>query len=753
MKHVFKRMWLLGIAAASVIWTGCDDDEVPVSPMPDPGTDAPSVNEYIPKGTIDLANGELIRLIDEDSLAEHKLPLSILKEVEIESEGSDYFKLTCEQENGQWYVVPTQIKPLDKPYEVVPVKIAPKEFPEAGRHVLLVFRQCKPQTKADGNGLTSVYSEVIGKGTRCYLGVGNTTQSVFDYDKIEALGDQRDEYLTVNSTLNNSLMLEFEGSSYTETMEQWSFNVGASFDKSLKAGNRTIGKRTFGRPDRSWSGTFSFGMEGEMRQSESYEYYFNLYLVNRADIAMNMALYEQDAPDEALISLMNAKFMEALKTEPTKFNASTFYDTWGTDVITQGTFGGYHLYLYGRKENIYETQIGFDASASLRRSTPDTSNLQPGQQWLNIFIMKNSDYVQADAKISYNNEEYEQASKSFSITKTVGGNTASDPTQWEEGFNSSMDNWTLVNYKVKSTDPETTNCLYPIEQIVEELILIVENRFDNLTAADSTALQRLVDNYNTLAEGKAAYLDSKGVVSEARARLVVADMIVKSGDNGHQKGQPESFIAKDPNDQNNYLIYYPIMANPYAPTNVGYAFETSQDDYIVGVDTDDKYWYYAMASSKDTRGIVDAVFATEDEMDDITNGRYYMKRGIQAQSHSGVAPKHNYMYLKYYDSGIDEESDKITAVGFVDKKNSNKVIASTGGSELRPNATQTEELDFNNFWRSEYVRWYDRDWTGWCYNEGSVTVHHPFYMIYSVADLPIKHFTAESVWQPKKWGE
>ena len=104
------------------------------------------------------------------------------------------------------------------------------------------------------------------------------------------------------------------------------------------------------------------------------------------------------------------------------------------------------------------------------------------------------------------------------------------------------------------------------------------------------------------------------------------------------------------------------------------------------------------------------------------------------------------MYLKYYDSGIDKESDKITAVGFVDKKNSNKVIASTGGSELRPNATQAEEQDFNNFWSSEYVRWYDRDWTGWCYNEGSVTVHHPFYMIYSVGDLPIKRFTAKSVW-------
>ncbi|MGM9754607.1 MAG: hypothetical protein ACI3ZW_02650 [Parabacteroides sp.] len=41
-----------------------------------------------------------------------------------------------------------------------------------------------------------------------------------------------------------------------------------------------------------------------------------------------------------------------------------------------------------------------------------------------------------------------------------------------------------------------------------------------------------------------------------------------------------------------------------------------------------------MASSKDTRGIVDAVFATEGEIDDLTNGRYYLKRGVQAQSHS-----------------------------------------------------------------------------------------------------------------------
>lgn len=52
--------------------------------------------------------------------------------------------------------------------------------------MLMVLRQ-KGATTKSGDAITSVYSEVLGKGTRCYGPVGNTLGSVLLYDKSASL--------------------------------------------------------------------------------------------------------------------------------------------------------------------------------------------------------------------------------------------------------------------------------------------------------------------------------------------------------------------------------------------------------------------------------------------------------------------------------------------------------------------------------------------------------------------------------------
>ena len=112
--------------------------------------------------------------------------------------------------------------------------------------------------------------------------------------------------------------------------------------------------------------------------------------------------------------------------------------------------------------------------------------------------------------------------------------------------------------------------------------------------------------------------------------------------------------------------------------------------------------------------------------------------------------------MKYYDEGVDiDPSKKITAIGFANIDNHDVIISSTGGSELRMNATETEENKFNQFWDKKKWNWYagDRSGKSWVFYEGGLVRHNRFYVVYTTQDLPIQHFREGSVWQPKKWGE
>lgn len=763
MKNLKSSVVSLLLLGGLVCFTGCqNDDEL--------SGDA-SIEDYVPEGAKDVAGGALVHIIDEDDLENRALPLSVLREVDIEPAHSDYIKFTCEQkEDGKWYVVPQIVRALDKPFEIIPVKITPREYPEKARTVLMVLRQGSTETKA-GDPITSVYSEVLGKSTRCYDEFGNTVGSVLLYDKISQLGE---EYLTANTTQKEFSMIEFSGDSYEKTMENWSFNVGASFKKTRKQGLTRSDKRTLedkyknpktrarhkaeilrDKPTYVWSGSFDFGMSGSISASEAYEYYLNLYHVKMSEVKLNMSAFEQEKKDTTLLALLSPTFVNALNVE--NIDATSFFDNWGTDVITQGSFGGYNIYIYGRKENVYEQSVGFDAQGKLQRSKPTTS----GTTWQDIYKNAHSDYAEGHFDVAYQNQNYEQASKAVSLQFSTGGDLAiDDPQKWLDGFNSdgSDSKWALISYSVSSDEKNDSIChFYPIEEIVGQIAFTYDQIVTDPTEADAEALSRLLDNYSELLNAKDDYLNSKEVITRAKSRLVLADIIIKSGTNGHKKGEPEPFVAQDPNDQNNYLVYYPMMANMNAPTNKGYAFEFSQKEYVVASDEDDKYIYYAMAPSEDCLGIVDAVFCQKETAEGFPNGRYYVSRGVHADENMPGALDNNYLFVKYYDEGVDQDpAKKVTAIAMVNRDDEDKIIASTGGSELRMNATQTEENKFNEFWSRDKWDWYtgeERVGKNWVFYKGGLVFHNRFFVVYTTQDLAIEHFRESSVWQPKKWGE
>lgn len=225
-----------------------------------------------------------------DNLNENLLELKTLAEVELTSD-SDSYSFENRIIDGIQYVVPVVKGAQEEGYQIVKLKISPKDHPEYARNLMLVFRKKTGNTKSEP--LLSCYSEYIGKGTRCYEDISNTTYPVLKYEYIEQLDEN---YLTVNSTLNSLKMIEYSGYDYQSTMESWAFDVGASFQHTRPAlfkplsdsnldmildiagGNLDLLDAMLPVPEKTrnttvLSGSFDFGMSGSLSASLAYEYY------------------------------------------------------------------------------------------------------------------------------------------------------------------------------------------------------------------------------------------------------------------------------------------------------------------------------------------------------------------------------------------------------------------------------------------------------------------------------------------------
>lgn len=709
----------------------------------------------------DIVHGKLFHIIDVDSMDSFKLALNTIDGVSLSVSDNDHYGVETRIIDGVQYVVPTKLGAEQvRACEVVKLKVALDDQPEKARNILLVFRKNIANTSSEP--LLSCYSEYLGKGTRSYERISNTTRSVLLYDYIEDLDEN---YLTVNSTLNSLKMLEYSGSDYEETMTTWAFNVGASF-KHTRPGvftnDNVIVSAELPQPKTPvktrktsvLSGSFNFGMSGSLNTSLAYEYYMNLYLVKKAEIALNMTRFEysdnNENPDLSLFSILSEDFVQQVcNVSSSSFNATQFFDDWGTDVITQAVFGGYNLYIYGRTENAYENSVGFDACAELKRTKPAVT---ASHSWIDVYKNNHSDYASGNFDVEYMNDDYHEASKAVEVSMTVGGNMVDNDAQaWLDGFNNSSesDKWALIGYRrvsdeqVAGNPEDSVSLLYPIETLAHDMVSAYYLNFkDEMSESDINAYNNAADNVNALINAKEQYLNSHAQQMTPKPRLVVADMIMLYGENGHKNGDPKPFIGTDPRNASRKWIYYPIMANKYAPCDNGYALETSQDDYTVAVDTNDEYWYYALASETDCDGIVELQFEKEGSKD----VEYFVKRGDCSHESSNDTNTSNYLWVKYFDPAQYNASQKITAVGFYDKDDK-VIIANTGGSELKRNASESEVNEWNSFWS-------DREQNTKLWNEGGIDIHsNHIYPVFVRKDLPIERMTEANVCHPLKWGE
>lgn len=777
--NLFMLASLFMLAAAAGLMTACSTDDDPV--------DNGEVIAEIPE---DVAQGALFRIIHADSLYKHKVPLAKFDDIEVTPANNEYYGAEIIEENGTKYVVPVQKKAQDKPLVCVRTKIIPKSNPDLGRNVFLVFYNpaALPQTRAtDTNGKEKVYERYIGGSVHYFGKPGATVNTIISYDQVKLFGDT---LMREDNPTPKEFHVEYSGTSFEETAQSFSVNVGLSSKKTREIGfNRAqivngalevvtpnilsdedefgmMLDALMGSVTRTYtvakSRTLDFGIAGTFDTSESYEYYINMYRAQLADVHMDMGRFETDAnghiPDIQLLwTITNPAFCKAIAavndTSATGFNAKDFYDRWGTDIITQARFGGGYYYIYGRKENTYEQTVDIDAMASFRKAYPNTdamSNEHTGD-WVKIFQAKNSDYVSREISATYNNSHYSEASKAQIYELSLGGNlhNASDVATWMKGFDDPA-NWDLLSYHVSSDITPADGSdggpyLYPIDQYIQNMAI---GYFLSLEDKDRLPLDEAVANKwlavaSRLAEKRCEYIANASSYVYPRSRLVVADFFMKKSDDGHRKDDPKTLILFDEKDQQ-YRIYYPMMVNQFQTDderNWGYALETSGSPYnVIGNDAD-HYWYYSLAYEEDCTGLTDVDFANKKPSDD------YFKRGDDSyHGEMGINFSPRYTWVKYFNSKRDDPSQKITAIGLTVDGKVDHVFSSTGGSELHPKSDSYDKAEWLEGWRQNA----DRSHIKHKWNDGGWWVQNwKFAPIMRRDTLPIRNI--KNIVHPKKW--
>lgn len=720
----------------------------------------------------DLVHNRLVYQFDLDSEQAFRIPLNTLGRVDVSFRPDTPLEARRVDADGVAYVEVDVAPGFTGDVLVAPVRISPAGNPDAGRHVILVGTRGgatpsgaprRESGRTASSPLFSVYSEYLGKGTMCFGALGNTTKSVMLYDKLANLDES---VVTVNSTLNEEKMIEKNETSSESMMTELGVNIGVDFTKTKKstvgfkldeaAGAFIPNKETTHKV----SGSFNFGYDGKVSASEDWEYYLNIYMVRKSEVAVQMDRFEltdnNQKPDPMLIGLVNPDFISQLSdTDPSRFDADRFVRDWGTDVITQGSFGGILFYCYGRKENAYERSLAIDASAELKVSHPNAQG--KGMEF--IFTAKNSPYISGGVDASYKNAQYNAASYSTGFFECRGGNmNDNNAEEWLKGFNDLNNShlWSIIGYNRLSDnaldlDDETQSwALYPVDQMANTLlgIYLSQVKQEEMTASDKAACDRFEQNARKISDARISLIEEHALDMGARTRMVVADFMMKNGSNGHKHGEPSPFIAQDPRDPSGkkYLMYYPMFGNRYSPTDKGYAIETSQNAYYPGaLDDEDQYWYYALAKETDCDGIVDIRFLRKEEFPD-----YFYLRGDGAHC-GGLKLNDNFVCVKYYDPAINTPNQKITAVGLYLKQNGDKsvsasrIFASSGGAELPLSATESEYNSWQQWWSTD-AKVIDYQW-----NEGSMLGETPIWGICSTKDLPIDK--VKNITHPKKWGE
>lgn len=746
----------------------------------------------IAEGEQDVLKGRLVYALNADSLDSYLLPLASLRDVDLQSyDHSDYYGVRVIQQNGERYLQPYQ-KQEAQPgsIETIRLRVAPKQRPDEARSaVIIVYKRKTEAITRAGSGVTSSYSDIIGRTTLPSNELNHQEQILLNISRLKAITGMKDtisrrmiltydetDYLTANTS--NSRVVEFAYDSQSMEEVTKSFNWGIGLSAIFP-----IGKLLF-------NGAFHLGQHKTEFSSSANEYMLAMRRVEKATVKFDMQKFE-DNPGlnspimlahnfKVLAMLTNVSFWDHMLNR--NMNPQTVYDYWGTDMICEGTFGGLYTYIYGRQENACGNTVGWDAGGSLglhktlgSDKVPKADSATTAQVLLWKYLSDAASKVggNADGNYSSENSEYREASKSFSLDFKWGGGNGSTDAAWMSGFDNN-DNWALVSYSASASKPEDNaeansqgSTLYPLHKMAENLATGYKAMFylEGLTHLDSVIVNIIENNAKRLADTRQDYLNTLAQ-DWADQEYVLADFMMVTTDadpkTGHPAGEPKPIIRTDPFGVKR--IYYPMMANDNAPVDKGYALETGQPKQLktktyINDDNVNKnqYWYYALAPKNETPGIRFISFHTDEGefcmfriTDFLFNGLEYIRRG--ESSKTGIKwndVEDRYVYIQYYDKPKDSNKP-VTAVELLTDHN-DKRIANTGGAELAPGGSTQAQI---------YNEWNRRSWT---YDYGYTwfsDAHGDSKSMYGwnirspgFTRDPLRIKSIKEIYQPKKWGE
>lgn len=756
MKRYFRHFYLsVALTAGLLTMTGCSDDDDPEY------VEGSKPMEQV-RFSDDLIHGGIIYHTEYTEAEGFDIPIKTLEPVSFKiCNNSDFILKTITDEDGRQHVIGSHDGAFDDDKEVLVVRGQSDKDPSNFRHFIVVVtnadksNQVKAPTRSNASNMARAYGDFMGFGTKCFNMVGNVTYSILQSSLIPV----EDQNLVSAIEMDETDMFELSGETFLNTMNTWSFNAGLSF-----AGMKSLSK------DWKMKGCLDFEIGGKLNTSEDFEYYLNVYKVLRGEVTYNMKEFERMTTSKnventkAFLHYVSSGFInDVLDRENEYFDTESFFDYWGTDMISQAQIGGFRIHVHQRETNIYENSIGFDASLELKgvQSTPSdpsggTGTTDNTKGWYDIYKAKNSPYMGGSIGGGYQSEEYFSATKQKTFAKSFGGNPSleSEPSKWIDGFNY-QDNdvkWQPISYRRKSDSKlDSLWNLYPIDQMAENVLTAIENIYAcvdtlKLNHNDSLILQNAHANVAKLREDRIDYISRNLRYPERGSRLVLCDVMMKYDKKVAQSGKPEPFVAKDPRNANKKRTYYPMMANKFfdkkkqTENQRGHAINTNVGCFIAGVPSGSHYWYYALAHEDDCTGIVDITF-----YDHLEDGFSY--RGDPANMGSGLCNYPKKVCVKYFDSSRDVTSQKITAFGiFDDHKEVNNIIASTGGSELSLYATSSEEKYWNDFWKGAKDH---HKWPRYAFYHGWSSIPHGIYVKYTTKDLPIK--SIKNVTHPEKY--
>lgn len=747
LKYLFNPLWLLMVMMMLVV-ASCSSEELMPSPDEEQEYDLSS----------DIIGGLPIFYINIDS---EDCLFDINTNCRIAFEGYQsisHVDMNVVEENGKQYLKPTILAPLEKSYEIYTGRVINLDDEDIWRNIVIIVHDNREASNmktrsesAEDGAFRSVYSDYIGMGTHCFGEPFHKAGTIFNYEHFfDESGNLSRKFFVGTTTNPTTSMFEYEGTSLSETSKEYGFNLGLT-GKLPMPGGKDVHSRS----------SLNFSVTDKTKNIESHEFYLNVYKVKTAEIKMQMFKFEHNDGDMPLASagelfwMLDSTFVKAIFKEEKNFNPSKFWDNWGTEVITQASFGGSHTYIYGRQQNSYEHSVAVDATTSVAKK--GGKNDQDLSTWVDLWKEKNSNISKYDMGFSYNSTEYQAASKMFEYETTVGGYVSfKDPKEWANGFKENC-TWAPISYTTSMDMPnDDYNKLYSIESVMLLAIDAWENAFpaESFSEQDKALIANARAKVNKLISAKETYINEHVIDNPAPQRLVIADIQMRKFDGIKKKGNGEPFVEKDPTSRfsDKYLIYYPMMANNHAPCDNLYPFSASRSSYASAAHYQDQIFYYALAPADSCQGIVDIVF--EEKVSECPD-EFYIRRGNPAKIGYGMNNKSNYVYVKYFDPDIHQENQKITAFALVMKTNrptSGDIYASTAGAERKPAFTQSEKGKWENFWDKDEESGPKLKWNKTVWFEGAGLIKpKDLWPAYSTKTLPISTMTDKNVVHPKKY--